>query len=109
MSNFRARAERGGLAKTKSRSLKIERTLGGSLSAISTPIFATKYSLEISWRDLSDLHPFAPLQLQNFSNSESEETARNQKKVLGRVRWRNAAALDKRVPTMHTAPRALAA
>ena len=31
------------------------------LKAVSKPIFATEHSLESSWRDLSDLHPFAPL------------------------------------------------
>ena len=36
-------------------------TSRGSFSAVSTPIFASKYSLESSWRDLQDSHTFAPL------------------------------------------------
>ena len=31
-------------------------TLRGPFSAVSTPIFASKYSFESSWRDLQDLH-----------------------------------------------------
>ena len=31
-------------------------TLRGWFSAVSTPIFSSKYSLESSWRDLQDLH-----------------------------------------------------
>ena len=49
-------------------------TLRGSFSAVSTPIFASKYSLESSWRDLQDLqdlHTFAPLRFQNFSQKSS--------------------------------------
>ena len=46
-------------------------TLRGSFSAVSTPIFASKYSLESSWRDLQDLHTFAPLRSQNFSQKSS--------------------------------------
>jgi len=37
------------------------------LSAVSTPIFASKYSLESSSRDLQDLHAFAPLRPQYFN------------------------------------------
>ena len=43
-------------------------TLRGSFSAVSTPIFASKYSLESSRRDLQDLHAFAPLGPQYFRN-----------------------------------------
>ena len=51
-------------------------TFRGSFSAVSTPIFASKYSLESSWRDLQDLHlcvlhTFAPLRSQNFSQKSS--------------------------------------
>ena len=46
-------------------------TLRGSFSAVSMPIFASKYSLESSWRDLQDLHTFAPLRSQNFSPKSS--------------------------------------
>ena len=42
-----------------------------SFSAVSTPIFASKYSLESSWRDLQDFHIFAPLRSQNFSQKSS--------------------------------------
>ena len=38
-------------------------TLRGSFSAVSKPIFACKTSLESSWRDLQDLHTFAPLKI----------------------------------------------
>jgi hypothetical protein len=41
-------------------------TLEGSFSAVSTPMFASKYSFFRIFRDLSDSHPFAPLQIQNF-------------------------------------------
>ena len=37
-------------------------TLKGSFSAVSKPNFASKYSFESSWRDLQDLHAFAPLE-----------------------------------------------
>ena len=40
----------------------------GSFSAVSAPKFASKYSLESSWRDLQDKHTFAPLQTQNYQN-----------------------------------------
>ena len=50
---------------------KSPHTLRGSFSAVSTPIFASKYSLESSWRDLTDLHTFAPLRSQNFSQKSS--------------------------------------
>ena len=50
---------------------KSPQTLRGSFSAVSTPIFASKYSLESSWRDLQDSHPFAPLRLHNFSQKSS--------------------------------------
>ena len=30
-------------------------TLGGSFSAVSNPIFTTKYALESAWRDLHNL------------------------------------------------------
>ena len=43
-----------------------EQTLQGSFSSVSTPNFATKYALESSWRDLQDLHAFAPLRPQYF-------------------------------------------
>ena len=45
--------------------------LNGSFSAVSKPIFASKYSLESSWRDLQDLHAFAPLRPQYFSKFSS--------------------------------------
>jgi len=44
-----------------------DQTLEGSFSSVSTPNFASKYSLESSLRDLQDLHAFAPLRPQYFS------------------------------------------
>ena len=46
-------------------------TLRGSFSAVSKPDFASKYSLESSWRYLQGLHAFAPLSIQNVSQSSS--------------------------------------
>ena len=51
---------------------KLNQTLSGSFSAVSKPNFASKYSLESSWRDLQDLHAFAPLRPQYFSNFSSK-------------------------------------
>ena len=51
---------RGGSVEIKSQGWKIKWTLRGSFSAVSTPIFASKYLLESFWRDLQDLHAFAP-------------------------------------------------
>jgi len=45
--------------------------LSGKLSALSKPNLARKYSLESSWRDLQDLHAFAPLKPQYFSKISS--------------------------------------
>ena len=54
---------------------KIRWTVRGSVSAVSTPIFESKYSLERSWRDLQDLHvrlhTSAPLRPQHFSKTSS--------------------------------------
>ena len=41
-------------------------TLEGSFSAVSTPIFATKYSFCSIFRYLQDLQTFAPLRVQNL-------------------------------------------
>ena len=56
-------------------------TLLGPFSAVSTPIFASKYSLASSRRDLQDLHAFAPLRpyyfrkfSSNFFSSNSDLT-----------------------------------
>ena len=40
----------------------------GSFSAVSKPIFATKYSFCSIFRDLQDSQTFAPLQIQNLQN-----------------------------------------
>ena len=48
-----------------------KQTLQGPFSAVSKPIFARKYSLESSWRDLHDLHAFAPLRPQYFRKFSS--------------------------------------
>ena len=50
---------------------RVRETFTGSFSAASTPIFASKYSLESSWRDLQDLHTFAPLRSQHYSQKSS--------------------------------------
>ena len=42
-------------------------TLEGSFSSVSTPIFASKYSFFSIFRDLQDVHSFAPLHTQKFS------------------------------------------
>ena len=62
---------RGGSVKIKSQGWQIKWALRGSFSAVSTPIFARKYSLESSWRDLQDLHAFAPLRPQYFCKFSS--------------------------------------
>ena len=50
---------------------KFPQTSTGSFPAVSTPIFAIKYSLERSWRDLQDLDAFVPLRPQYFSKLSS--------------------------------------
>ena len=47
-------------------------TLRGSLLAVLTPIFAGKSLLESSWRDLQDLHTFAPLKPLNVSKNSPD-------------------------------------
>ena len=63
------------LAKSFQTSIYSWQTLRGSFSAVSKPIFASKYSLESSWRDLQDLHAwftyFSPLGSQDFSQKSS--------------------------------------
>ena len=44
-------------------------TCKGSFSAVSKPIFATKYSFCSIFRDLQDSHSFAPFQSQNSSKN----------------------------------------
>ena len=44
----------------------IRQTLEGSFSAVSKPNFASKYAFDSIFQALQDLHPFAPLQSQNF-------------------------------------------
>ena len=48
------------------RLLASQQTCRGSFSAVSKPIFATKYSFFSIFRDLQDLHTFAPLQTPKF-------------------------------------------
>ena len=43
-----------------------DQTLEGSFSAVSTATIATKYSFCRVFRDLQDLHSFAPLHIQNL-------------------------------------------
>ena len=45
---------------------KILQILAGSFSAVSKPNFARKYAFDSIFQALQDLHPFAPLQSQNF-------------------------------------------
>ena len=47
-------------------------TSRGSFSAVSTPIFASKYSLESSWRDLQDLHTYIYASLGEKNRIENE-------------------------------------
>ena len=61
---------------------KLKQTLRGSFSAVSTPNFASKYSLESSWRDLQDLHAFAPLRPQYFSKCSSNFLAFSKLDIL---------------------------
>ena len=51
-------------------------TLGGSFSAVSKPIFATKYSLRSIFRDPQDLQNFAPLQIKKMGKSRWKKEAR---------------------------------
>ena len=46
-------------------------TLRRSFSSVSKPMFAIKYSFFSIFRNLQDLHTFAPLRIQNFSKSSS--------------------------------------
>ena len=46
--------------------LTIPQISEGSFSAVSTPIFATRYSFFSIFRDLQDYHSFAPLRYQNL-------------------------------------------
>ena len=43
-------------------------TLEGSFSAVSTPIFASKYAFFSIFRDLQDSHTFAPLRNSKFAD-----------------------------------------
>ena len=67
------------LWQTLANSGKLWQTLRGQFSAVSTPNFASKYSLESSCRDLQDVHAFAPLRPHYsrwFDNSKiSQSTA----------------------------------
>ena len=49
--------------------------LAGSFSAVSKRNFARKYAFDSIFQALQDLHPFAPLQSQNFRKNRSEKTA----------------------------------
>ena len=60
---------RGGLGFASQRSIR--QTVEASFSAVSKPIFASKYSFFSISRDLQDLHTFAPLQIQNLRKISS--------------------------------------
>ena len=47
----------------------------GSFSAVSKRIFARNCAGDSIFQDLQDLHPFAPLQSQNFSKNQFEKSA----------------------------------
>ena len=64
------RAEGGLQYETIHMGMKLE-TLEGSFSAVSTPIFPSKYSLESSRRDLHNALLCTVLQSQNFSQKSS--------------------------------------
>ena len=53
----------------------------GYISALSKPMFATKYSLFSIFRDLLDSHSFAPLQIQNLQIIFRGEDKGNLKKT----------------------------
>ena len=57
-------------------------TLDGSFYSVSRPIFASKYSFFSIFRDLQDLHTFAPLQIQNFSKFSSTFFSRIFQEIL---------------------------
>ena len=60
----------GGLGLAKLGKLaKFCRFLAGSFSAVSEQDFARKYAFDSIFQALQDLHPFAPLQSQNFSKT----------------------------------------
>ena len=44
----------------------LQNFLAGSFSAVSKRMFARKYAFDSIFQALQDLHPFAPLQSQNF-------------------------------------------
>merc|ERR1712100_265649 len=48
--------------------------LAGSFSAVSKRNFATKYAFDSIFQALQDLHPFAPLQSQNFRKNRFEKS-----------------------------------
>jgi len=73
--------------KVKSQGWRIKRTLRGSFSAVSKPKFATKYSLDSSWRDLQDLHAFAPLRPHYFSKNSPKCLAFARLEMLKRLQF----------------------
>ena len=54
---------------------KICKFLAGSFSAVSKRNFARKYAFDSIFQALQDLHPFAPLQSQNFRKNRFEKSA----------------------------------
>ena len=61
---------------------KIKQTLRDSFSALSKPNFESTYSFESSWRDLQDIHAFAPPRPQYFSNFSSNFLAFSKLEML---------------------------
>ena len=54
---------------------KFWKFLAGSFSAVSKRNFARKYAFDSIFQALQDLHPFAPLQSQNFRKKRFEKSA----------------------------------
>ena len=59
---------------------KLPQTLRGSFSAVSKPIFASKYSFFSIFRDLQDMYTFAPLGSQISSKKRVQKFAKNEMK-----------------------------
>ena len=70
----RRRSRLSGLAKL-GKLAKFCKFLAGSFSAVSKRNFARKYAFDSIFQALQDLHPFAPLQSQNFRKNRFEKSA----------------------------------
>ena len=68
-------------------------TLEGSFSAVSTPIFASKYSFCSVFRDLQDCHTIAPLETQKCRKFLSN--------FFSYFQWRSFCSMPRYSPTFH--------